>query len=901
MQQKELVLRILRLNLIPAPRVIAPGPFTEFPVLYVDPQGSEQVVKTLSRARTLSKAVAGVLKDTSAGDFFMEILPVRQTIKVAVTGLRGESDRDAAGEEVRDGDPDETTSLAVRATYALGLDRALVIIGLGTGGPWVLSVEPVDSADLGDSGGPHSGPRSRIRFLGAKAEFIAVDPRTGLPLREFFEADVDPDGELTLPSSAMMPLSPGGIATQAERRIPPETHRWVSSPLPFPDMPLSTRLVFQGVPTPAFLRALDRSVAVMGMMACRPLEARQRSATGEGLLGSYRLLGAGCSEYTTVPSLLGNPPALKLICRTVEAIVSDPNAMASDLHATASDPLGLGVPPKNEESWISGLERTYRWQRAYYHADKAFFRTLSRALSGEDRSLAVLDVPSSGASPDDDFRPAWGLNAPAFDVPCVTVGTEITPDGCRRSDEEGFIEEGVTVTAGTRSVLVGRESVLAPDPLEDDDFRKMSSSWASGVVARPNSSLACRLALPEGAIMRTKGPGLHLRIGPVVGIMAPEFPGGQRFGIETDRFRRLIGLGAEMGLLVYVFFPDIGAGEANAADLTTGSDLTGGIVKGWTYREGRGWSLDPVPLPDVVYDRYIPDVVAGPARDVARAFSEAYPQAVFLNSLPLVWASRDKLRTHEILSKDPEIAPHLPLTQAVKGPSDIARFAAGRSRSFLKLRGGTGSKGLSLIENLGSTYRVTRREKGVPPTVSVVRGEPGLARFFSGLFGREHAAHEGEEEFDGRFIIQEAIDTAPLPKGAGGAFEVRVVYQKGGAGVWMRTGMVARLNPDAEGFMVAGVELHHKVGDILDLALPGRANAVKAEIRRIARMIPPALERGSGRGGELSVDFGIDKNGKPWLIEVNSKPATLFRDIGAFELRNLSLLRVLNYAVALYC
>ncbi len=116
----------------------------------------------------------------------------------------------------------------------------------------------------------------------------------------------------------------------------------------------------------------------------------------------------------------------------------------------------------------------------------------------------------------------------------------------------------------------------------------------------------------------------------------------------------------------------------------------------------------------------------------------------------------------------------------------------------------------------------------------------------------------------------------------------------------MRTGMVVRANPEAEGFVVPGVELHHRAGDFLELALPGRADEVRAEVRRVARMIPPALERRSGRGGEMSVDFGIDRKGKPWLIEVNSKPATLFRDTGAFKLRKLTLLRVLNYAIFLH-
>ena len=291
--------------------------------------------------------------------------------------------------------------------------------------------------------------------------------------------------------------------------------------------------------------------------------------------------------------------------------------------------------------------------------------------------------------------------------------------------------------------------------------------------------------------------------------------------------------------------------------------------------------------------------MTGGARDVAQEFSGACPQAVFINSLPLVRLCRDSFMTHDVLSGVPEIAAHLPVTEAVREASQAARFASFRRRAFLKLRGGTGTKGLALIENLGSGTGSPGAKRALRPEWTRFRDKP-VSEIPLGRPPNTCPGDSPRREPCPEFIIQEGIDLAPLPEGAGSAFEVRVVYQKGGAGVWLRTGMVVRANPEAEGFVLPGVELHHRVGDFLELALPGRVNEVKAAVRRVARMIPPVLERHSGRGGEISVDFGIDRNGKPWLIEVNSKPATLFRDIGAFELRKLTLLRVLNYAVALH-
>ena len=94
----------------------------------------------MDEARALSQAVAGVSRDRSAGDFFSEILPIEQTAEVVVSGLAGEWRR--TSHNISEGERAKAIPLAVRATYALGLNRSLVTIGFGLGGPWVVHVEP---------------------------------------------------------------------------------------------------------------------------------------------------------------------------------------------------------------------------------------------------------------------------------------------------------------------------------------------------------------------------------------------------------------------------------------------------------------------------------------------------------------------------------------------------------------------------------------------------------------------------------------------------------------------------------------------------------------------------------------------------------------------------------------
>jgi hypothetical protein len=537
--------------------------------------------------------------------------------------------------------------------------------------------------------------------------------------------------------------------------------------MPLPDMPLSTRLLFSGRPDPAFVRLLDEKIALLGMLASPPEEARERHATDEGLLGATRQLAPDTWEYLPVPSLLWNPDALTQVMRSVSLLCA-PNGEERREAVDLAD---------------ATLMARYLAQRAYYHADKDFFGPHAPSTFGEG-----------------DFRPAWGFAQPP------------TPQ-------------------------------ITPAPV------------------------ANRL--------------------PVLGIMSPAEEGPRPFGIETDRFKEIIKTAAEQGVLAYVFFP-----------------LNGKMPpKVWLFRERRGWFTAEAPPPDVVYDRHIPDILpSGSILDVARLFQEANPGVKFVNSLEMVRACRDKFRAHTILSADALVAPYLQETILAQSAEAVAAFASQHRSTYLKLRGGTGSKGLTVIENLGGGgrgpwFRVERRQPDGSSAHFSADSDAQLQVALADILGpRGSDSDEGPTR---EYIAQDGIDLARAP-GLGEVFEVRVICQKGGAGTWLRTGMVCRLNPAHGRFIIPREELHLRVDDLLQSVFPGRVAAIKDEIRGLARQIPPAIEAASGPGGEMSVDIGIDTCGRPHLIEVNSKPATLFRDIAAFGLRRLSLLRIVNYAVRLF-
>jgi hypothetical protein len=89
--------------------------------------------------------------------------------------------------------------------------------------------------------------------------------------------------------------------------------------------------------------------------------------------------------------------------------------------------------------------------------------------------------------------------------------------------------------------------------------------------------------------------------------------------------------------------------------------------------------------------------------------------------------------------------------------------------------------------------------------------------------------------------------------------------------------------------------------DVIPAVFPRCHEEVLSAVRSIAREIPPLLEESGGPGAELAVDVIPDAAGKPWLLEVNSKPSSLFLNTDSIRLRNITIERILDYALSIRC
>ena len=358
-----------------------------------------------------------------------------------------------------------------------------------------------------------------------------------------------------------------------------------------------------------------------------------------------------------------------------------------------------------------------------------------------------------------------------------------------------------------------------------------------------------------------------------MGILAgPPRDGDQPFGKGTAYFRRIILLSYWRGGFCYAF----SAGDVNP-ELDT--------IHGWSVDAERRWYRATCPMPDVVYDRWITTTPEEAAHNAMVAGALCRRGVPFVNSTEITSVTRDKLATHQILATDPQVLPYLPQTFAFDGKAGGVEAALSRyALIYLKPRAGSRTRGVVFLRpGAGGVEYGFRGADGEILT----KHAAGVAQSLSDL--KDILASE-------QYVVQQGI--CPCLYG-GERFEIRVLMHKGMSGGWLRTGIVIRGGTRSLPFLASGNESHFRPSLVMPEVFGDRAQTLLDEVRHIARLVPPVLEANSGPGGELAIDVIIDDTSRVWLLEVNSKPASLFLNVSASRLRNRGISRVLDYAASL--
>ncbi|WP_308638677.1 YheC/YheD family endospore coat-associated protein [Paenibacillus silvisoli] len=360
-----------------------------------------------------------------------------------------------------------------------------------------------------------------------------------------------------------------------------------------------------------------------------------------------------------------------------------------------------------------------------------------------------------------------------------------------------------------------------------------------------------------------------------LGIMISEL-GSPRLGedgppaMPEDSFcRQLVRYGQSLGLFVYLFC----ATHVVAAQARS--------MKGYVLKQGE-WQLDNCPLPDVLYDRSLPKSAAQ-HRDGRTALAELKkrkPYMLLNGSLP------GKLEVYQGLERDMELSPWLPATYRYEGAAGLGPLLQQHPEGlFLKPAAGSHGKGaFRLVRNVDG-WRVDGRDRQNRMLAQTFAGwsEAGrwMDRFASGV----------------TYIVQPYLD---LTGKDGCSFDVRVLIQKDDSEKWAFTGAAVRTGqPGSVTSNLHGGGSAQSAIEALSIRYEGEtAGRLLGRIRWISERAAAALETRFGRLAELGIDYGIEPDGRIWLLEANAKPGRKSLD-GDERAARLAVERPIRYAMKL--
>lgn len=341
-----------------------------------------------------------------------------------------------------------------------------------------------------------------------------------------------------------------------------------------------------------------------------------------------------------------------------------------------------------------------------------------------------------------------------------------------------------------------------------------------------------------------------------LGIMANEsgenaFP---PFG-ERPFYEQLCAIGSSYGLKVFVFSPV----RLNPQEQT---------VRGYTYHFGTGsWAEQSFPLPDLIYDRSFFF-----RREDYRRHREAVRLLRSIRSIPyLGYGLKSKWEMLGFLKRDPDLQPYLPKTARLEAPEQAAKWLDRLEKVFLKPEAGSQGKGVLMAQRLEKGYRIRARDGQNRSLIREFSQRDALAGWLRSFMGGR------------KYLIQQYLE---LHAAQDAAWDIRALVQKNSQGLWELTGTAVRLGtPGSITSNIHGGGTACETEAFLENQFgSAKASLICEKLRFLANRIPVALEASNGRMAELGLDLGIDRSGRIWIIEVNTKPGrSVFRRLNRKE------------------
>ncbi len=307
-------------------------------------------------------------------------------------------------------------------------------------------------------------------------------------------------------------------------------------------------------------------------------------------------------------------------------------------------------------------------------------------------------------------------------------------------------------------------------------------------------------------------------------------------------------------------------------------DWNNHVFFGYRFRyEGDGygrWEKSRMPPPNVVYDQ-IYNRIAERRHLQTRTRLKKLTKGKYFNPCYL-----NKYSVHEKLKQVAELREYLPETRLLKKAGDIKQMLNSHHSLYIKPVTGSLGHGIIRVTREFGRFVFKTRNGRVSHALSI----NSLYRKIREIIGKK------------KYIVQQGID---LISYQGSVVDIRTLMQKNGEGVWSITKVYARVGSKGNitSNLASGGTAHPLKKVMEGNFSQEQINDIRQEIRDLSIKVCKAVEQTSGEiFGEMGVDLGLDKEGRLWLIEVNSKPRRTTTGKGSKKLITLSFTKPLRYA-----
>ena len=332
-----------------------------------------------------------------------------------------------------------------------------------------------------------------------------------------------------------------------------------------------------------------------------------------------------------------------------------------------------------------------------------------------------------------------------------------------------------------------------------------------------------------------------MTVQPLVGILCSAGPLELDWP-ELDFARRLVLLAQERGMVAFLTTPR----DLDFADCSA----TGYIIKSEAENT---WYMDRFPFPQVIYNRVGTLLEAEAKEKYSHLFAEFLPSEDKMQIFN--HAGLNKWNVHQMLTAVSGLKVNIPATEHFS-LEILAEFLNQFCRVYVKPQGASHGQGIIRLTKWPDAY---------------------FCELHTDFGKRRSQLYDDLSQITGLllpnvdYLVQQGVQLASIN---GRIVDFRVHVIKNGQAAWEAVAAVGRCAPRQ------GVMTHGWCGGsyvlaqgLLEQLFPNQASTYFSGLNQAALAIARCLDSQlPGALAELGLDLGLDREGQPWLLEVNERP-----------------------------